>query len=70
MDKKTWGANLQRLRRARSLTQEELAEKSGIARSIIARLEAGLQDDALVETAATLAAALGCSLDTLIAGGA
>jgi transcriptional regulator with XRE-family HTH domain len=42
--KTTVGVNLQRLRKMRGLTQEALAEQSGVSRAYIARIEAGRHD--------------------------
>jgi transcriptional regulator with XRE-family HTH domain len=49
--------NLKRLRESRFLTQEELAERSGISRPTIARLESA-GDEARLKTIRKLAAAL------------
>jgi transcriptional regulator with XRE-family HTH domain len=51
-------SKLERVRRMQALTQEELAERSGVTRSTISRLEDGLQQ-ARPSTLRKLAAALG-----------
>jgi predicted transcriptional regulator len=50
--------HLKRLREGRFLTQEELAERSGVSRPTIARLESS-GDDARLKTIRKLAEALG-----------
>ena len=56
---------LERARRTHALTQEELAERSGVTRSTISRLEDGLQE-ARPSTLRKLAAALGVEPGELI----
>ncbi len=56
---------LERARRTLALTQEELAERSGVTRSTISRLEDGLQE-ARPSTLRKLAAALGVEPGELI----
>ena len=60
----TFGANLRRIRRAADVTQDRLAEMTGIDGSYIARLEAGANTPGLDKVCA-LASALGCSIDEL-----
>ena len=59
------GANLQKLRKQKSLTQESLAEQIGVARQTIAKWESeeSIPD---LEMAGRLASALGVSLDDLV----
>jgi len=60
---------LARLRQAREralLTQEELAQRSGVAKSTVNRLEQGLQE-ARISTARRLANALGVTAADLMA---
>ena len=45
--KELMAARLKALRERRGLTQEQLAEKSGVGRSHLARLETGKQDPTL-----------------------
>lgn len=60
----TFGANLRRIRRAADVTQDRLAELTGIDGSYIARLEAGANTPGLDKVYA-LATALGCGIDEL-----
>lgn len=53
----TFGANVARLRRARNLTQEQLAHEMETDHAYISRLEAG-KKNASIDTIAKLAAAL------------
>jgi predicted ATPase/transcriptional regulator with XRE-family HTH domain len=57
------GATLKRLRSAARLTQEELAERSGISARTISDLERGLRNGVYPHTARSLAAALGLEQD-------
>lgn len=60
-----FGSRLKRLREAKRMTQEQLADATGILRSSIARYET--RDMGItVETAGKLATALGCTIDELI----
>ena len=61
-----FGRVLQRLRRERRLTQEELAEASGCHRSYVSFLERGLKSPTL-NTLFDLAAALGTSPTEMVA---
>ncbi|HID57335.1 TPA: XRE family transcriptional regulator [Candidatus Poribacteria bacterium] len=61
------GKRLQRLRRQAGLSQEELAERAGISRVTIARIETGEQSPRY-ETLIALAKGLGSSLDQLLLG--
>jgi len=60
--------NLRRIRRERGLTQEGLAERSGMSKSQISRLEGGKQNNPELQTVVTLGTALGASLDELVFG--
>src|SRR5882762_506324 len=57
------GPTLKRLRSAARLTQEELAERSGISARTISDLERGLRNGVYPHTARRLAAALGLEQD-------
>ena len=59
------GKNLQKLRKQRSLTQEMLAERVGVARQTVAKWETGESAPDL-PTAGRIAEALGVSLDDLV----
>ena len=58
--------NLREWRLRKVMTQEELAERSGVAEATISRLESGLQD-ARISTVRKLAAALQVEPQELIA---
>ena len=55
-------------RKAASLTQVELAERSGVSQSVISRLEVGATTDASWSVMAAIAKALGISADELLSG--
>jgi XRE family transcriptional regulator, regulator of sulfur utilization len=58
-----------RITRGRAgLSQQELAERSGISKAQISRLEAGSQDNPGIKTLIPIASALGVSLEELIYG--
>lgn len=57
-------ANLRRLREARDLTQEQLADAAGLRQALISELEAGKRDVRL-DSLQRLAAALGARLAEL-----
>ena len=61
----TFGERLRKLRQARKLTQQELAERSGVPYMTIYRLEKGINADILTTTSVKLARALSVSLDVL-----
>jgi len=56
--------NLKPLRKAANLTQQQLADKSGIRRVTIARIETGGIPS--LNSLMALSAALGCTIDTLL----
>ncbi|WP_329042102.1 helix-turn-helix domain-containing protein [Streptomyces sp. NBC_00178] len=60
------GRALRRLRRLASLTQEELAERSGISVDVIRQLEQGRKHSARLPTLHALANGLGVELTTLL----
>jgi transcriptional regulator with XRE-family HTH domain len=62
-----FGGNLLRIRQARKLSQEALAERAGIHRTQISLFETG-QRQPLLETLIRLAGALEVSLPTLLEG--
>jgi transcriptional regulator with XRE-family HTH domain len=62
-----FGLNLLRVRQARRLSQESLAERAGIHRTQISLFETG-QRQPLLETLIRLAGALEISLPTLLEG--
>jgi transcriptional regulator with XRE-family HTH domain len=63
--KERMAARLKAIRERRGLTQEQLAEKSGVSRTYLARLETGRQDPTL-STLEKLAKALGVKVRRLL----
>ncbi len=59
------GAQLRRLRREKALTQEELAERAGVSKDLIAKLEQGSRQSARLASLTALANALDVSLSEL-----
>lgn len=62
----TIGDRLRLLRRERDLTQETLAERSGVSKDLISKLEQGRRTSARITTLARLANALDTELSNLI----
>jgi transcriptional regulator with XRE-family HTH domain len=62
------GRRLQRFRERAGLTQHELAERAGVARTIIANLERGSRAGITLSNALRIADALGISVDQLARG--
>jgi transcriptional regulator with XRE-family HTH domain len=62
-----FGENLLRIRQARKLSQENLADRAGIHRTQISLLEGGRRQP-LLETLVRLAGALDVSIDALFEG--
>lgn len=65
MSNQTWGQKIKELRKARRMTQQQLADKSGLARGFIAQIEAGLIKIGRRDTFINLARGFGMSLDNL-----
>ncbi len=63
--KERMAARIKVLRDRRGLTQEQLAEKAGVSRTYLARLETGRQDPTL-STLEKLAKALGVRVGRLL----
>ena len=59
------GYKIKELRVSKKLTQEELAEKSGVSRGTIAALESGKERSVLTGTLVKLADALDTTVDNL-----
>lgn len=57
--------NIKQLRKAKGLTQQELAQKAGVSYLSIHRYESGERIPS-VDIAARIAQALGCTVDDLI----
>jgi len=66
MDAFPLGRRLRQVRRAKDLTQEQLAAKSGVNAITISRLESGDASKAYARTVRDLAQALGVSADYLL----
>jgi transcriptional regulator with XRE-family HTH domain len=62
-----FGGNLLRVRQARRLSQQSLAERAGVHRTQISLFETGRRQP-MLETSVRLAGALEVSLDTLLEG--
>ena len=62
------GDNIKRIRRKAGMNQQELAERCGISKSQLSRLESGEQDNPLIKTIIPIATALGVSLDEIVFG--
>jgi transcriptional regulator with XRE-family HTH domain len=58
--------NLARIRKARDLSQERLAEAASVGVDTVARIEQGIRTTSRPETLRRLAAALGVTVDTLL----
>lgn len=66
--RKLVGSNVERLRRAQGMTQEQLAERSGFSQQYISGLENGRRNPTVV-TLYEIADALGSTPVELLAGG-
>jgi transcriptional regulator with XRE-family HTH domain len=60
------GSKVHRLRVARKLTQQELADRAGVSQAIISRLETDDRDNVTSDVLKGLAKALGCTTDYLV----
>jgi transcriptional regulator with XRE-family HTH domain len=61
------GRRVKQLREAAGLSQQALAAAAGLSISVVTQLEQGAKADPRVSTAAALAAALGVTMDELLA---
>lgn len=59
------GLKIREIRKEKRMSQDELASKSGVSRTIISRLETGEQDNATMKTLARLAATLDVQVQDL-----
>jgi FMN phosphatase YigB (HAD superfamily)/DNA-binding Xre family transcriptional regulator len=66
MDEKGLGQRLQRMRKAASMTQQELCHKAGLSYSTLAKIERGAIKSPSIFTIQNIAAALGVGLDGLL----
>lgn len=57
--------NLRQVRRLKDITQDELAEKSGVSRTTICELESGKRTTTTTDTLLKLAKALDCKVSEL-----
>ncbi len=60
--------NLKRIRKDKGLNQEQLAERSGISKGQLSKLETGEQSNPVLQTVVALSAALGVSIEELVFG--
>ncbi len=60
------GTKIQGLRKEANLTQEELAQKSGIPYTTLIKIEGGQVQNPTIKTIKKIADALGVSLDNLV----
>lgn len=60
--------NLKRIREERGISQEELAERCGMSKSQLSKLETGSQKNPHLETVVTISSALGVSMEELVFG--
>lgn len=65
-DGSTIGDRLRRIRRERGMTQEELADASGISRDLVSMLERGTRGSARLSTVAALANGLDCEVSEIV----
>lgn len=61
----TLGKRIHDLRKAFGLTQQQLADRAGVKRETIQRIETGTQTDITFKTAYRIAVAFGISTDAL-----
>lgn len=59
------GYRIKEIREKRGMTQEELAEKSGVSRTTISALENGTERATMTKTLINLAKALGVTVDAI-----
>lgn len=59
------GYRIKEVRKSLKVSQEELAEKSGISRATISALENGFDRNAEIQTLLAIANALGCTLSDI-----
>lgn len=62
------GDNIKRIRKDAGIGQQELAERCGISKSQISRMESGEQTNPQIQTIVAIATALGASLDEIVYG--
>ncbi|EKC2492427.1 helix-turn-helix domain-containing protein [Salmonella enterica] len=62
------GDNIRRMREAAKYSQQELADKSGISKAQISRLENGTQKNPQIQTVIALATELGATIEEVVFG--
>lgn len=62
------GDNIKRIRKQSNISQQELAERCGISKSQISRLESGEQENPQIQTIVAIATALSSSLEDVVYG--
>lgn len=62
------GDNIKRIRKQNNISQQELAERCGISKSQISRLESGEQENPQIQTIVAIATALSASLEEVVYG--
>ena len=60
--------NIKRFRAEKNLSQERLAQASGVTYSALSKIEAGYHTDPRVRTLLKIARALGVTIDDLMSG--
>lgn len=60
--------NLKRIRAERGISQDDLADRSGVSKGQISKLEVGMQKNPVLETVVALSSALGVSIEELVFG--
>ena len=60
------GIKIKERREELKMTQEELAQKSGVSRQTISSIETGKYENVLVGTLAAIATALGTTVDKIL----
>ncbi len=59
------GHNIRRIRKARGITQERLAEEAGISQAMLCQVEKGLKNPSLL-VSAEMAKILGCRIEDFL----
>ncbi|EKY8786443.1 helix-turn-helix transcriptional regulator [Salmonella enterica] len=62
------GDNIRRMRESAKYSQQELADRSGISKAQISRLENGTQKNPQIQTVITIATQLGATIEEIVFG--
>ncbi|MDY5107167.1 MAG: helix-turn-helix transcriptional regulator [Actinobacillus minor] len=62
------GDNIKRIRKTAGISQQELADMSGVSKAQISRLENGEQNNPQINTVVSIASNLGVSIEEIIYG--